>query len=105
MKFVDNTTLIGLISDGDESGYRREIDDLVTCFRNIILELNAVKTVKMIVDFMRNPALPVPIVLSNSPVNTVKAFRLLGTIISQDLKLELNIISFIKKAQQSIYFL
>ena len=30
LKFVDNTTLIGLISGGDESTYRWEIDHLVT---------------------------------------------------------------------------
>ncbi|MCI4391896.1 hypothetical protein PGIGA_G00139710 [Pangasianodon gigas] len=30
LKFADDTTLIGLISDGDESAYRREMDRLVS---------------------------------------------------------------------------
>ena len=30
IKFTDNTTLMGLISDGDESAYRRGVDGLVS---------------------------------------------------------------------------
>ncbi|KAJ8346762.1 hypothetical protein SKAU_G00281630 [Synaphobranchus kaupii] len=46
-----------------------------------------------------------PITLDNSPVATVDSFRFLGTIISRDLKWELNISSLIKKAQQRMFFL
>ncbi len=59
LKFADDTTLIGLIQDSDESAYRQEVKELaVWCSLNN-LELNMLKTVKMIVDFRRNPhALP-----------------------------------------------
>ncbi len=59
LKFADDTTLIGLIQDGDESAYRQEIKELaVWCSLNN-LELNTLKSVEMIVDFRRNPpALP-----------------------------------------------
>ncbi|KAK7904065.1 hypothetical protein WMY93_016672 [Mugilogobius chulae] len=67
IKFADDTTLIGLISDGDESVYRREVDRLV-CWREVDrlvswcssnnLELNAQKTVEMIVDFRKVTAPP-----------------------------------------------
>ncbi len=59
LKFADDTTLIGLIQDGDESAYRQEVKELaVWCSLNN-LELNTLKTVEMIVDFRRNPpALP-----------------------------------------------
>ncbi len=59
LKFADDTTLIGLIQDGDESACRQEVKDLaVWCSLNN-LELNTLKTVEMIVDFRRNPpALP-----------------------------------------------
>ena len=40
-----------------------------------------------------------------TPQNTVESFRFLGTILSQDLKWELNISSRTKKAQQRMYFL
>ena len=60
LKFVDDTTLIGLISDGDESAYKWQIDQLVSRCRLNNLELNALKTVEMVVDFRKNPASPSP---------------------------------------------
>ncbi|KAJ8352054.1 hypothetical protein SKAU_G00235300 [Synaphobranchus kaupii] len=51
------------------------------------------------------PPPPPPITLDNSPVATVDSFHFLGTIISRDLKWELNISSLIKKAQQRMFFL
>ncbi|KAK3526696.1 hypothetical protein QTP70_031877, partial [Hemibagrus guttatus] len=105
LKFADDTTVIGLIQDGDESAYRQEIEQLAAwCSRNN-LELNTLKTVEMIVDFRRNtPALP-PLTIMNSTVPTVASFRFLGTTISQDLKWDTHIDSTIKKAQQRLYFL
>ncbi|KAK3548159.1 hypothetical protein QTP70_004844 [Hemibagrus guttatus] len=51
LKFTDNTTVIGLISDNEESAYRRVVEQLaVWCsFNNI--ELNTLKTVEMVVDY------------------------------------------------------
>ncbi len=55
LKFADDTTVIGLIKDGDESAYRQEVEQLaVWCSLNN-LELNTLKTVEMIVDLRRNP--------------------------------------------------
>ncbi len=55
LKFANDTTLIGLIQDGDESAYRQEVKELaVWCSLNN-LELNTLKTVEMIVDFKRSP--------------------------------------------------
>ncbi|KAK3506587.1 hypothetical protein QTP70_010160, partial [Hemibagrus guttatus] len=105
LKFADDTTVIGLIQDGDESAYRQEIEQLAAwCSRNN-LELNMLKTVEMIVDFRRNtPALP-PLTIMNSTVPTVASFRFLGTTISQDLKWDTHIDATIKKAKQRLYFL
>ncbi|KAK3533009.1 hypothetical protein QTP70_006242 [Hemibagrus guttatus] len=105
LKFADDTTVIGLIQDGDESAYRQEIEQLAAWCSINNLELNTLKTVEMIVDFRRNtPALP-PLTIMNSTVPTVESFRFLGTTISQDLKWDTHIDSIIKKAQQRLYFL
>ena len=56
LKFADDTTLIGLISGGDESDYRWEAANLVTWCSQNNLELNALKTVEMVVDFRKNTA-------------------------------------------------
>ncbi len=94
LKFADDTTLIGLIQDGDESAYRQEVKELaVWCSLNN-LELNTLKTVEMIMDFRRNPPALPPLTIMNS------TFRFLGTTISQDLKWDNHIYSIVKKAQQ-----
>ncbi|KAG5276634.1 hypothetical protein AALO_G00107890 [Alosa alosa] len=105
LKFVDDTTLIGLTFGGDESAYRREIDILLTWCSDNNLELNAAKTVEIVVDFKRNPASLAPIILHDIPVNTVESLRFRGTIISHDLNWEHNISSLIKKAHQRMFFL
>ncbi len=103
LKFADDTTLIGLIQDGDESAYRQEVKELaVWCSLNN-LELNTLKTVEMIVDFRRNPPALPPLTIMNSTVTAVESFRFLGT--TQDLKWDNHIESMMKKAQQRLYFL
>ncbi len=114
LKFADNTTLIGLIQDGDESAYRQEVKELaVWCSLNN-LELNMLKTVEMIVDFRRTPPphththkphTPHTHTIMNSTVTAVESFRFLGTTISQDLKWDNNIESMVKKAKQRLFFL
>ncbi len=96
LKFADDTTLIGLIQDGDESAYRQEVKELaVWCSLNN-LELNTLKTVEMIVDFRRNPPALPPITIMKSTVTAVESFRFLSTTISQDLKWDNHIDSIVK---------
>uniref|UniRef100_A0A8C9W7S9 Reverse transcriptase domain-containing protein n=1 Tax=Scleropages formosus TaxID=113540 RepID=A0A8C9W7S9_SCLFO len=105
LKFADDTTLIGLIRNGDESAYRQEVQELAVWCSHNNLELNTLKTVEMIVDFRRNTSALSPLTIMNSTVATVESFRFLGTTISQDLKWEPHIDSIVKKAQQRLYFL
>ncbi len=101
LKFVDDTTVIGLIQDGDESAYKQKVKELaVWCSLNN-LELNTLKTVEMIVDFRRTPPPPPPplplLTIMNSSVTAVESFRFLGTTISQDLKWDNHTESIVKK--------
>ncbi|KAK3507270.1 hypothetical protein QTP70_013530 [Hemibagrus guttatus] len=105
LKFADDTTLISLISDGDESAYRGEIDRLVSWCSTNNLELNSLKTVEMKVDFRKNPSPRPPVILCDSPVSSAESFCFLGTTITKELKWEQNIRSLTKKAQQRMYFL
>ncbi len=78
LKFADDTTVIGLIQDGDESTYRQEVKELaVWCSLNN-LELNTLKTVEMIMDFRRNPPALPPLTIMNSTVTAVESFIFLG---------------------------
>ncbi len=106
LKFADNTTLISLIQDGDESAYRQEVKELAICCSLLTtLELNMLKSVEMIVDFRRNPPALSPLTIINSTVTAVESFRFLGTTIYQDLKWDNHIESMVKKAHQRLYFL
>ncbi len=102
-KFADDTTVIGLIKDGDESAYRQEVEQLdVWCSLNN-LELNTLKTVEMIVDFRRKPPALPPLTITDSTVAAVESFRFMVT--TMDLKWDNHIDSIAKKAQQRLYFL
>ncbi|KAL0185661.1 hypothetical protein M9458_017331, partial [Cirrhinus mrigala] len=105
LKFADDTTLIGLIQDGEESAYRQEVKELAIWCRHNNLELNTLKTVEMITDFRRNPPALPPLSITDSTVATVETFKFLGSVISQDLKWVTHIHSTVKKAQQRLYFL
>ncbi|TWW59225.1 Transposable element [Takifugu flavidus] len=105
IKFADDTTLIELISNGDETAYRREVARLVSWCGHNNLQLNAQKTVEMIVDFRKVTAPLPPLALMDSPITIADSFRFLGTTITRDLKWEPTISSLIKKAQQRMFFL
>ena len=54
VKFADDTTVTGFISNNDETSYRRQVNDLVNwCVQNDLL-LNVDKTKEMTVVFGRN---------------------------------------------------
>ncbi len=97
LKFADDTTLISLIQNGDESAYKQEVKELAAWCSLNNLELNTLKTVEMIVDFRRNPPALPPLTILNSTVTAVESFRFLGTTISQDLKWDIHIDSIVKK--------
>ncbi len=99
LKFTDDTTLIGLIHDGDESAYRQEVKELaVWCSLNN-LELNTLKTVEMIVN---NPPALSPLTIIDSTVTAVETFKFLGSIISQDPNWDTYINPIVKKTPTKV---
>ena len=53
VKFAEDTTIVGLITDSDESAYREEVDTLTTWCQDNNLSFNVSKTKEMIVDYRR----------------------------------------------------
>ncbi|KAL0169729.1 hypothetical protein M9458_034325, partial [Cirrhinus mrigala] len=72
--FADDTTLVGLIQDGEESAYRHVVKELAVWCRHNNLELNTLKTVEMIIDFRRNPPALPPLSIMDNTVATVETF-------------------------------
>ncbi len=54
IKFADDTTVVGLISGGDETAYREEVQNLTDWCTANHLQLNTTKTKEVIIDFRRN---------------------------------------------------
>ncbi|KAI4872717.1 hypothetical protein NFI96_007016, partial [Prochilodus magdalenae] len=106
IKYADDTTVIGLIRDNDETAYRDEIQHLSTWCHDNNLTLNTQKTKEIIMDLgrSRSQAHP-PVYISGAAVEQVTSFKFLGTHISSDLTWSLNSSVLVKKAQQRLYFL
>jgi hypothetical protein len=105
VKFADDTTLEGLITNDDESNYRDEVLRLVKWCDQNKLELNVSKTKEMIIDFRKTKADTIPLLIKDKQVDVVSEFKFLGLVISDDLKWEKNTKKIVKKAQQRLYFL
>ena len=96
VKSADDTTVEGLVENGDESAYRREVDELVEWCENN----NTSKTKEMIVD-VRKKKIPVdPLTINGAVIDTVDCFKFLGTTISNTLGRDANVEVTVKKAQQ-----
>ncbi|KAK3566444.1 hypothetical protein QTP86_033288 [Hemibagrus guttatus] len=105
-KFADDTVVVGLISDNNETAYLEEVRNLENwCKKNNLL-LNISKTKELIVDFStkqeRNYQTPV---INESPVERVDSFRYLSVHITQDLSWSCHINTVVKKARQRLYHL
>ena len=104
-KFSDDTTVEGLITDGDESGYRGEVGQLVGWCSDNNLELNITKTKEMVFDFRKTKLPLLPLKINGECVEQVDSFKFLGTVISSDLSWDKNTEPIVKKCQQRLHFL
>ena len=61
IKIADDTTVVGLNNNNDETAYRVEVRDLAVWCQNNNLSLNVIKTKEMIVDYRKRRAEHTPI--------------------------------------------
>ncbi len=105
IKFADDTTVVGLISNRDETNYRSEVSRLAGWCRDNNLSLNVEKTKEIVVDFMRVHTQHAPLTINGATVERVSSTKFLGVHITEDLSWTNNTASLAKKAQQRLYFL
>ncbi len=98
IKFADDTTVVGLISNRDETNYRSEVSRLAGWCRDNNLSLNVEKTKEIVVDFRRVHSLHAPLTINGATVERVSSTKL-------DLSWTNNTAALAKKAQQRLYFL
>lgn len=105
IKFADDTTVVGLISGGDESAYREEVHRLLQWCRTNNLIININKTKELIVDYRKRKSDTQPLIIDGVCVERVTDSRFLGVILQEDLTWSANTEALVKKAQQRLYLL
>ncbi len=105
IKFADDTSVVGLISNNDETHYREEVAQLAEWCGANNLSLNVEKTKEVVMDFRRNPVDHPPLTIDSSTVERVSSTKFLGVHITEDLTWTTNTKSISKKAQQRLHFL
>ncbi len=106
IKFADDTTVVGLISNNDETHYREEVAQLAEWCGANNLSLNVEKTKEVVLDFRRrNSTDHHPLTIDSSTVERVSSTKFLGVHITEDLTWTTNTMSLSKKVQQCLHFL
>jgi hypothetical protein len=98
IKFADDTTVVGLITDNDETAYREEVRDLALWCQNNNLSLNVIKTKEMIVDYKKRRTKHAPILTDGAAVEQVESFKLLGVHITNNLTWSKHTKTVVKRA-------
>ncbi len=95
IKFADDTTVVGLISNNDETHYREEVAQLAEwCSKEVVLDFRR-----------RNSTDHPPLTIDSSTVERVSSTKFLGVHITEDLTWTTNTMSLSKKAQQCLHSL
>ncbi len=103
VKFADDTVVLGLINNNDETAYLGEVKRLTSWCQDNCLSLNVSKTKELIVDFRKRQNRPyTPLMISGTPVERVSSFKYLGVNISEDLTWTAHIQTQVKKARQRL---
>ncbi len=106
VKYADDTVVLGLISNNDETAYLDEVETYIMVPGHQGLSLKVSKTKELIVDFRKRQRWPyTPIMISGTPVERVSSFKYLGVNISEDLTWTAHIQTQVKKARHRLYHL
>uniref|UniRef100_A0AAZ3S0Y5 Reverse transcriptase domain-containing protein n=1 Tax=Oncorhynchus tshawytscha TaxID=74940 RepID=A0AAZ3S0Y5_ONCTS len=103
IKFADDTTVVGLITDKDETAYREEVRDLAGWCQNNNLSLNVTKTNEIIADYRKRKTEHAPILHDRSVVEQVESFKFLGIHINNKLEWSKHTKTVVKRTRQSLF--
>ena len=103
IKFADNTTVVDLITNINETAYREEVRALRVWCQENNLSLNANKTKEIIMDFRKQQWEHPPIHIDGTVVEKVESIMFLGVHITDKMKWSTHANSVVKKAQQRLF--
>ena len=102
IKFADDTTVVGLITDKDETAYRKEVRDLAEWCQDNNLSLNVCMIKELIVDYRKRRDEQAPINIDGTEVERVESFKFLGVHITNKLSSSKHTKTVVKRGQQHL---
>ena len=106
VKYADDTCVVGLISNNEETAYRKSVDKFVEWCQQISLILNTRKTKEMIFDFRKvGKREHEKIFIGGDAIEQVSEYKYLGTVIDDKLSWDENTKKLQSKGNQRLYFL
>jgi hypothetical protein len=103
IKFADDTTVVGLITNNDETAYREEVRDLAMWCHDNNLTLNVITTKEMIVDYRKRRIEHAPILIDGAVVKQVESFMFLCVQITNKLTWSKHTKTVMKRVRQSLF--
>ncbi len=104
-KFMDDSTVTETIDNPTESKIQDASDNAVKWTKENITRINGAKTKEMIITCQTNPPPIPPLNINGTAIERIKSSKLLGIIITDDLKWHLCVDSICSKASRLIHFL
>ena len=106
-KYVDDITLAECVEKSGISSMQSRVDEFVTKFRADGFQLNESKCKEIRISFTKSkdPLEPINIAINNTNIEVVPSAKLLGVMISNDLKWNVHVEMICKKVAALLYFL
>ena len=105
INYADDTVIVGLISNNDESEYNEQISEVVQWCKAHNLLLNAAKTKQLIFDFRHCNISHVTLSIDNSIIEICDNFKYLGITFDCKLKWSNHCTLIVSKCKRRLFFL
>ena len=104
-KYADDTTLAECVEKNETSSMQSRVDKFVTKSRADGFQLNESKCKELRISFIKSENTLEPVTINNTNIEVVPSAKLLGVMISNDLKWNVHVEMICKKVAVSLYFL
>ena len=104
-KYVDDTTLAESVSKNEISSMQSRVDELVRQSEADGFQLNESKCKELRISFSRSESTVDHITINDKQIEVVSSAKLLGVVVSDNLKWNAHVDSICKKAATRLYFL
>ena len=104
-KFIDDTSISEVIPKMSNSVIQPAVDEMVVWSDQNRFQLHPTKSKELRIDFSKQPRCFQPIQVEGRQLEVVKTAKILGLVVSNDLKWNAHIDAVLKKASKRLYFL